>query len=227
MLYNGYVPQCSPTQEARPGRSEDESDVARIRGRRSIAWEKVGGPSGLIQSAIPSLIFVSVQSVFGIGAGSTIAIAAALLILIARRIRRLTIRPAIGGVVGVVISSVIAYRTGDARDYFLPDIWGYAICAVVLAVSVLVRWPLAGVVWSALNGTSMQWRTDRKARTGYSIATATAVVAFVLRAATLLWFYRQGEAGAMALMRVVVSYPMWAVVGVVSAWSIRRAEERT
>ncbi|WP_018179777.1 DUF3159 domain-containing protein [Jongsikchunia kroppenstedtii] len=216
--------QCSTAR--RPG-ADRRAAPERTHDRPRTAWEQIGGLSGLIQSSIPSLLFVAVQSILGIAAAAMAAFAVALLILIARRMRRLTIRPAIGGVVGVLVSSVIAYRTGEARDYFLPDIWGYAICAVALAVSIVVRWPLAGVVWSSLNGTSMRWRRDRKALSGYSIATAVAVAVFILRAATQLWFYRHDEAGAMALARVVVNYPLWAIVGGVWAWSIRRAEGHT
>lgn len=192
-------------------------------GRRPTAWDHVGGVPGLLQSAVPSLVFVAVHAVAGIGTAITVAIVAAALMLVLRRLRGRTVRPAIGGLVGVLVSSALAYRSGDARDFFLPDIWGYAAAAVVAALSIVLRRPLAGVLWSALNGTSMRWRQDSRARIGYSIATTVAAFAFTARAATQVWFYQHDQPGTMALLRIALNYPLWAITALAWAWSIRNA----
>ncbi|MET9325294.1 DUF3159 domain-containing protein [Tsukamurella sp. NPDC003166] len=192
-------------------------------GRRPTAWDHVGGVPGLLQSAVPSLVFVAAHAVTGIGPAAVVAIAAATVMLIARRLRGRTVRPAIGGLVGVLISSALAYRTGDARDFFLPDIWGYAAAAAAAALSVVLRWPLAGVLWSALNGTSMRWRHDRRAMLGYCLATTVAAVAFTTRAATQVWFYQHDQPGTMALLRIALNYPLWVITAAAWAWSIRHA----
>ncbi|NMO04860.1 DUF3159 domain-containing protein [Gordonia sp. TBRC 11910] len=192
--------------------------------KRLTAWEQIGGLPGLIGSAAPSLAFVSVHAYAGMVVGIVVAGTLALLIVIVRAARGRSLRPAVGGVVGVVVSSAIALRTGDARDYFLPDIWVYAVCAVVTTLSIVVRWPLAGVLWSAVNATSMRWRDDRRALISYSVASATAAVVFVIRTVTQIWFYRHDQAGAMALMRIVLNYPLWAIIVLVWVWAIRRVE---
>lgn len=80
--------------------------------RRPTVWDHVGGTSGLVQSAMPSLAFVSAHAVAGIGTAIAVAIATATVVLVVRLLRRQTVRPALGGMVGVVVSSAIAYRTG-------------------------------------------------------------------------------------------------------------------
>lgn len=191
--------------------------------RSPTAWDHVGGASGLAQSAVPSLAFVSTHAVAGIGTSIAVAIAAAAVFLVVRLLRGQTVRPALGGIVGVVVSSAIAYRTGDARDFFLPDIWGYAIAAVVTALSIVLRRPLAGVLWSALNGASMGWRRNRRAMVGYSVATSVAALAFTARAVAQMWFYEHDQPGTMVAMRLALNYPLWAIVALAWAWSIRRA----
>ncbi|MDF0528898.1 DUF3159 domain-containing protein [Tsukamurella sp. 8F] len=189
---------------------------------RATAWEHVGGLSGLVQSAIPSTVFVVVHSAAGMTHAIVAAIACAAALVVIRALRRLTLRPAIGSVVGVAVSSVIAYRSGDPRDYFLPDIWGYTACAAAMAASIAVRWPLAGVLWHAMSGTGMRWRSDRRVLFAYSVATATAAAAFATRAGAQIWFYEHDQAGAMVVARLALNYPLWAVTLAVWAWSIRR-----
>ncbi|MGD3150679.1 DUF3159 domain-containing protein [Tsukamurella tyrosinosolvens] len=191
--------------------------------RRPTVWDHVGGTSGLVQSAMPSLAFVSAHAVAGIGTAIAVAIATATVVLVVRLLRRQTVRPALGGMVGVVVSSAIAYRTGDARDFFLPDIWGYAIAAVVTALSIVVRRPLAGILWSALNGDSMGWQRNRRAMVGYSVATGVAALAFTVRTVAQMWFYEHDQPGTMVAMRLALNYPLWAIVALAWAWSIRRA----
>ncbi len=192
-------------------------------GRRPTAWDHVGGATGLVHSAVPSLVFVGARTLTGIGPAIGLAIAVATVVLVARRLRGQTVRPAVGGLVGVLISSAFAYRTGQTRDFFLPDIWGYAAAAVVAAVSIPLRRPLAGVLWSLLNGTPMRWRRNRPALIGYSVATAVAACAFAARAATQVWFYQHDQPGTMVLMRILLNYPLWAITALAWAWSIRRA----
>ncbi|WP_076482607.1 DUF3159 domain-containing protein [Williamsia sterculiae] len=205
-------------------RAERDSPL-RARGSRPTVWDRVGGVRGLVQSAIPSVVFVSVHTLVGMASAVAMAIAAALVVLAVRRCRGVTVRPAIGGVVGVVVSAAVAGGTGDARDYFLPDIWGYTIGSAVLMLSVIVRWPLAGVVWTAMNGSmTTAWRADKRALSGYTVATVAAAIAFAVRALIQTWFYRHDVVGAMTVVRVGLGYPLWGMTALVWAWAIHRAD---
>ncbi|MBM7369420.1 DUF3159 domain-containing protein [Gordonia hydrophobica] len=164
---------------------------------------------------------MTTHEVFGIRAAVIAAVSASMVIVVVRAARGQSLRPAIGGVIGGAVSSTLALWTGDARNYFLPDIWGYILCAAVLLVSVGMRWPLAGVLWSAVNRRSMAWRDNRLALRAYTIATLVAAASFGVRSTAQIWLYEHDQVGAMALARLVVNYPLWAVTVIVWAWSIR------
>lgn len=212
--------QCGTLPRTESGVRPD-SRQRRVHRARPPVWDQIGGLPGLVQSAIPSLAFVMTHQVLGISAGIIAALSASLVIVIVRATRGQSLRPAIGGVIGGAVASTLALWTGDARDYFLPDIWGYVLCAAVLIVSVGMRWPLAGVLWSTMNRRPMAWRADRAAQRAYTIATLVAATSFCIRSATQIWLYEHDQVGAMALARLLVNYPLWAVTAVVWAWSIR------
>ena len=78
---------------------------------------------------------------------------------------------AIAGLFGVGIAAFIAYRTDSAKGYFLLGIWSYLLYGGALLLSILVRWPLIGVIWEGINGRGTAWRSDRKLVRRYDLAT--------------------------------------------------------
>ena len=75
-----------------------------------------------------------------------------LLIAAVRLIRHKPVTQAVAGLFGVGLAAFIAHRTGSAKGYFLFGIWSFAAYGSLLLVSILVRWPLIGVLWEGVNG---------------------------------------------------------------------------
>lgn len=186
----------------------------------------MGGMPGLIESSVPSLVFVSSDALLGLDAGIACAFAVAVALTVVRAVRRQPLRPALSSFVGVAVSSSIAHRTGSARDYFLPDIWISVSCCLALTVSIVVRRPLAGVVWSALNQSPNVWRRDRPSRMAYDVATAVLAGCFAIRFVMQYWLYQHNDPGAMAIVRIAVNYPLWAISLIAIVWAIRRSNRR-
>ncbi len=120
--------------------------------------EQLGGISGLIYSTLPILVFVPVNGVWGLGPAIWAALGVAVAILVWRLVRHSPIQPAVSGFFGVGISAFIAYRTGDAKGYFLFGIYTSLAYGAVFLLSILVRWPLVGLIWGFLNGHGNLWR---------------------------------------------------------------------
>ena len=117
------------------------------------------GVSGLIYSSLPVLVFVPVSSLFGLTPAIIAALAVAALILVWRLIRRESTQPAISGFMGVGICALIAYLLGESKGYFLLGIWSSLFWAAVFALSVLIRRPVVGYIWSWVNGHDRAWRS--------------------------------------------------------------------
>jgi len=125
-------------------------------------WEQMGGPMGMVDSGLPVVVFVVVNAIAGLGWGIGAALAAGVLIAGMRIARRRPVTQAIAGLFGVGIAAYIAYRTGTAKGYFLLGIWSYLLYGGALLLSMIVRWPLVGVIWEGINGRGASWRSDKR-----------------------------------------------------------------
>jgi hypothetical protein len=147
-------------------------------------------------------------------------------VMLVRAVRRQPLRPAFGGFVGVAVAGFFAARSGEARDFFLADIWWYFAASTVLTVSILLRRPMVGVVWSAVQGVGMWWRHDRPSLRRYDIATAVLAVVFAARFVVMRTLYEHNEVGWLTVSKIAMNYPLWAVALVVVVWAVRRADHR-
>ncbi|MFE6235623.1 DUF3159 domain-containing protein [Cellulosimicrobium sp. NPDC057862] len=125
----------------------------RARGVRALAGQEfsvadaIGGVRGLVESVAPGLVFVVVYvATTNLRWALVTSVAAALVAVAARLIQRTPVTQAFGGLLGVGIGVIWAWRSGEAQDYFAWGLWTNAAYLVALLVSVLARWPLVGLV---------------------------------------------------------------------------------
>jgi len=209
-----------------PAEENTAVDAAAEEERPPTLLEQMGGISGLIYSSVPVVVFVLANAFFGLTVGIWSAIGVAVAITVARIVRKEPLQPAISGFFGVAIAAFIAYRTGSAKGFFLFGIWTSLAYGGVFLASVLVRWPLVGVIWSTLNGHGQGWRQDKKSRTAYDIATLTFVAVFAARYVVQKWLYDEDATGWLAFARLAMGYPLFAVALGVTVWAVRRAQVR-
>lgn len=188
--------------------------------------EQMGGVSGLVFSSLPVVVFVLVNAFAGLTAAIWAALGSAVLIGVVLATRKGSIQPAISAVFGVGIAAFIAYRTGDAKGFFLFGIWQSLVYGGVFLGSILVRWPLAGVIWSMLNGQGTAWRKDRASVRDYDIATLVWALVFFSRFVVQRWLYDEVSVGWLAVARLAMGYPLMAVALVVTVWAVRRSDKR-
>ncbi|MFC9769574.1 DUF3159 domain-containing protein [Rhodococcus jostii] len=186
--------------------------------------EQLGGVGGLIFSTLPILVFVPVNALWGLTAAIWSALGVAIAILVWRLIRRSPIQPAISGFVGVGICAFIAYRTGDAKGYFLFGIYTSLAYGAVFLISILVRWPLVGLIWGFLNGHGNLWRRHRGAVRAYDVATVAWALVFAARYLVQSELYDADQTGWLAVARIGMGWPLTGLALLVTIWSVRRAD---
>ena len=184
----------------------------------------MGGISGLIYSSLPVLIFVPVSSLFGLTAAIVAALAVAALILAWRLVRRESAQPAISGFMGVGICALIAHLMGESKGYFLYGIWMSLFWAVVFLVSVLIRRPIVGYIWSWVNGHDRSWRGVRRAVLVFDVATITWVLVFASRFIVQRHLYDADETGWLGVARIAMGWPLTAVAALATYLAIRSAQ---
>ena len=175
--------------------------------------EAVGGVRGLVESIAPGLVFVVVFVATRELTWSLIgAVALALIGAISRLLARSSLNYVLGGLVGVGIGTIWAWRTGQAEDFF---VWGlYVNAAGVLAalVSIAARRPLVGLVVGTLVPALSGWHQDRQARRLLTWATWLWVGLFGLRLAVQLPLYLNSQVGWLGTARLLMGVPLWAIV---------------
>jgi len=183
-------------------------------------WEQMGGPMGMVDSGLPVVVFILANAIGGLGWGIGAAIAAALVIAVLRLVRRRPVTQAVAGLFGVAVAAFIAYKTDSAKGYFLLGIWSYMLYGGALLLSMLVRWPLVGVIWEGINGKRSAWRSDRKLVRRYDYATFVWVLVFAARYLVQNYLYDTDQVGWLAAVRLLMGYPVFILAIAISVWIV-------
>ena len=186
---------------------------------------QMGGVSGLIYSALPVAVLVPISTAFGLLPAIFSALGVAVAILLWRLVRRDSVRPALAGFLGVGISALIAWWVGASKGYFLLGIWMSLFWAVVFTISVLIRRPIVGYVWSWVNGHDRSWRRSRQAVRAFDAATATWVLVFGARFIVQNRLYDEDKTGWLGVARIAMGWPL-AAIGAFVTYLASRAAQR-
>jgi hypothetical protein len=185
--------------------------------------DAVGGRLGICESALPAAAFVATYTATGQDTSAALIVAVALgaIFAVARIVRGQTVQFALGGLGGLALSAYVVSRTGKAEDFFLPGLLANAAYALAYAISIVVRWPLLGVILATLRGQGMDWRKEPAQVRAYSRASWVWVVLFSLRLAVQLPLYLAGAVTALGVVRIAMGIPLFAV-GIWLSWLILR-----
>jgi len=211
--------------DAAPAAEPADADQADDSARRSTPtlMEQMGGVSGIVYSTVPVLVFVVVNVITELKPALIAAIAAGVAIAILRIVRKEPLQPAVSGLLGVAVCAFIAGRTGQARDFYLPGLLYSAGLGLACLVSVVVRWPLAGVIWHGINGEGQSWRRDPRLLKAYTLATMLWTVVFAARVVVQGWLYNVDEANWLGVARLLMGYPLLGLALLGTIIAVRRA----
>ncbi|MFF4597148.1 DUF3159 domain-containing protein [Amycolatopsis sp. NPDC001319] len=192
--------------------------------RESLA-QILGGRRGAIDASIPPVAFVVGWLATGqsISCGAIVAIGVAVVLGAYRLIRGDKARAVVVSLAAVVIAALIALHTGRAEDFFLLQLLSNAASALLFAASIVVRWPLLGVIVGLLIGQKTRWRRDPALLRAYSWASWVWVLQYLIRVVVygLLWW---GEhVVALGIARTALSWPLVAATVAVSGWVLYKA----
>lgn len=198
----------------RDGGAEDEPTLL----------DQMGGVSGLVATTLPVVVLVPVNATWGLVPAMVAAIAVAVAIFVWRLARRDTLQPAVSGLFGVLIGAAIAFAMGDAKGFFVYGIWYSAIAAALFCLSIVIRRPAVGIIWEGLNGRS-GWREDRRVVRAYDIATVAWALVFAARFVVQNRFYRADDVEWLGVARILMGWPLTALVLLVTVVAVRSARE--
>ena len=189
--------------------------VHEVEEERVLLSRALGGWRGIIDSGVPTILFVIVYVATGSNLTTAlwVAVGGALAIALWRIIRREGLQQIIAGLIGVGISAFVASRTGTGEGYFIPGLLQNLAYGVAFLISILIGWPLVGVIVGFLTGRGVSWRADSDLRKAYAAASWIWVGLFALRIAVQFPLYLAGWVGPLGVAKVVMGVPLFIAAG--------------
>lgn len=206
------------------GHAGGVNDASPNGARRESLASLLGGRKGALDASLPPVAFAVGWLVGGssIGWGAAAALAVSLVVGVVRMTRGDRPGAVLVSLAAVVVAALIALYTGRAVDFFLPQLLSNVASALAWTISIVVRWPLLGVVLGFVLGQRTRWRSDTALVRAYARASWVWVAQYVVRVAVFGALWVAGDVVALSVARVVLSWPLVLATLVVSGWVLYR-----
>ncbi len=181
-----------------------------------------GGKKGLIDSGIPSIIFLLT---FNIGNDLQEAlfasIAVSALLTIIRLAMRDTVQHAISGFIGILICAWFANRTGNPSDLYIPKLLTNLGYGTLYLIANIVGWPILGLMLGPILGENLLWRNHPERKRAYIQAGWLWVGMFFTRIAVQYPIYKSGNLNLLGTVNLAMGYPLF-IATAYGSWMILR-----
>lgn len=199
-----------PNKDTNPA---NEDVVSEIKDDSALLASALGGWSGVIDSGLPFVVFTIVYLVTDRNLETALyaSVGTAAVLALLRLVRRQSLQQIFSGLIGIGIAALLAQRTGNADNFFLPGIITNAAYASACLISIAVRKPLLGYVIEAMRGRDMSWVKDLAAHRLFSTITWLWALIFGVRVAIMFPLYLLGQTAALGTLKVLLGYPLFAL----------------
>lgn len=182
-----------------------------------------GGKKGLIDSGVPSIVFLIVFNVTSDLQNALIAaISISAILTIIRLIKRDTIQHSMSGFIGILICAWFANRTGNPSDLYIPKLLTNLGYGTVYLIANLAGWPILGLMLGPILGENLMWRKNPARKKVYIQAGWLWVGMFFTRIAVQYPIYRSGNVNLLGTVNLAMGYPLFLATAYGSWLIIRR-----
>jgi hypothetical protein len=184
----------------------------------------LGGARGLAETILPGLVFLLMYTFtrnVPLSLGASVAVA--VVFTIVRLVGRTPVTQAVAGLIGVGASAILALITGRGEDNFVPGLLTNGGFALALLVSIVVGWPLIGLIAGFLLDDGVAWRSRRRTRRIMQLITLVWLLMFAARLAVELPLYFAHDIGGLAIAKLLMGIPLYAPLLLVTWFVVRAA----
>ena len=179
-------------------------------GEKELLNKAIGGWRGLIDSALPSTLFILIF-VFQKNLNNALIASLVLggVLLIIRLFERKSLTQVFSGFIGLSISVFLTWRTKDASNFFLTGIVTNGIYGFLLLISVLIRKPLIGYLVGSLVGDTSGWLKHPLLVRAYTTVTWLWVAVFGLRLLVQIPLYLNDNIALLGTVKIFMGWPLY------------------
>lgn len=182
-----------------------------IPAERVMLNRALGGWRGIVDSALPAVVFLISYTLdrdqLTRAIIASVVVGAVLAVI--RLVRRESLLQVGGGFLGIAVSALVASFTGEAADFFLPGILINAVYGAAALISILIGWPILGLMLGGIVGDFTGWRSDPELRRTYATATWIWVGVFGLRLLVQVPLYFADWVGPLGVAKIVMGWPLY------------------
>jgi hypothetical protein len=171
----------------------------------------VGGVQGLVETTLPGFLYVLTFTITrdAVIAASVVGVAVLALTIMHFVLKRPWTQ-LVGSLVGVGLAIWLTLRPGgQAGDFYLKDFWINAAYGSVLLLSVIVRFPLIGLLMGFLTNQGLSWRKDRRKVRFFDLVTLLWVGLFGTRLIVEVPLYLAGDVVTLGFVKIVLGLPFY------------------
>jgi hypothetical protein len=202
--------------------------------------DALGGARGMLEAAVPTAAFTLVFLVLhDLRLAIIVSLTCAGVLLVARLAQRSSVQFVLNAFVGIGIGALFAWRAarggGDAGDqalaYFLPGLIYNLGYAVVMVLTIVIRWPLVGFVVGSVTGDPTAWHSERDivrlcSRLTWLVA-LPCIVRVVVQAPIYLagkngWWSTDSAVAALGVAKLVMGWPLQVAALALMVWLLSR-----
>lgn len=190
----------------------DENSNPVFDGKSLLA--SLGGWVGVVESAVPPTAFLVIYSIWHNTVVAVLVAAGLSLASITKQlIQKKPVTQAISGAVLIAISAWLALRSPNgAKDYYVVGLITNVAYGSLMLLSILIRWPLIGVVVGLFKGWGTGWRKDRSLLRRFDLITGMWLGLFCLRLSIELPLFFANNVAALGVAKMVLGTPTYALV---------------
>jgi hypothetical protein len=182
-----------------------------------------GGKKGLIDSGIPSVIFLLVFNLRDDLQDALYAsVGVSIVLTIIRLLARDTVQHAFSGLIGALICAWFANRTGNPSDVFVPKLLTNLGYGTVYLIANLAGWPILGLMLGPILGENLLWRNDPARKKAYLRASWIWVAMFFTRIAVQYPIHKSGNVNLLGTVNLAMGYPLF-IATAYASWMILKS----
>jgi hypothetical protein len=184
-------------------------------------WEELrsvlsGRSARLLDSFLPPVVFLILNSLAGVDVALWGALAVAALFAAYRIARKENLAYALGGLGGTLLAAVFVKLSGSGSGFFLPGFVSGALTVILCVVSVAFNRPL--VAWTSFLARrwTLAWYWHPQVLPAYNEVTILWAVAFAARLTFELWLYQGDATSALGAARILLGWPFIIILLIVT-----------
>ena len=198
---------------------------------RAQLAKALGGPRGIVESAVPTALFTVLFLVTDqIRLSLIVSVGVTAALLLVRLAQRSTTQFVLNALFGIGIGAFFAYRASQsggsdedvARAVFTPGLIYNGVYAVVIVLTIVIGWPIVGFMVGSVMGDPTAWHTDKAMVRLCSQLTWVLAIPCVIRVAVQLPLWLDHQIGLLGASKIALGWPLQLASFVVMGWLLSR-----